>query len=125
MGDVGFLDAEGYLYITDRISDLVLWGGVNIAPREIEEVLHSHEGVVDCAVFGVPDDRDGERVKAMVEVRIGVTVEQLLAHLRTRLAEYKLPREWQLVEHLPRDPNGKVLKRHLRDAHWAGRDSRV
>ncbi|MHB8671510.1 MAG: AMP-binding protein [Acidimicrobiales bacterium] len=125
VGDVGFLDADGYLYITDRVSDLVLWGGVNIAPREIEEVLHSHEGVIDCAVFGVPDDRDGERVKAMVEVRPGVTVEELAAHTRAHLADYKVPRDWELVELLPRDPNGKVLKRHLRDAHWGGRDSLV
>lgn len=116
VGDVGHLDAEGYLYITDRISDMVLWGGVNIAPREIEEVLYEHPAVVDCAVFGVPDERDGERLKAVVEAR-GVTPDELAAFVAKRLADYKVPRVWELVDELPRDPNGKVLKRLLRSQH--------
>jgi long-chain acyl-CoA synthetase len=121
VGDIGYLDADGYLFITDRASDMVLWGGVNIAPREVEEVLYTHPGVVDCAVFGVPDERDGERLKAVVEVRAGaaVTADELTAFVRERLADYKVPRSWELVDELPRDPNGKVLKRRLRDAHWA------
>lgn len=116
VGDVGHLDADGYLTITDRVSDMVLWGGVNIAPREIEEVLHEHPDVVDCAVFGVPDERDGEVLKALVEPRGGavVTVDELSAYVRDRLADYKVPRQWELVDELPRDPNGKVLKRLLR-----------
>jgi long-chain acyl-CoA synthetase len=114
VGDIGYLDDEGYLYITDRASDMVLWGGVNIAPREIEEVLHTHSDVVDCAVFGVPDERDGEHLKAVVEARTGATAEALAAHVRDRLADYKVPREWELVDQLPRDPSGKVLKRLLR-----------
>ncbi len=118
VGDIGYLDHDGYLYITDRKSDMVLWGGVNIAPREIEDVLYDHPGVVDCAVFGVPDERDGEHVKAMVEARPGVEVEELVAHVRSKLADYKVPHVWQLVDSLPRDPNGKVLKRLLRRAHW-------
>lgn len=121
VGDIGYLDEGGYLYITDRKSDMVLWGGVNIAPREIEEVLYSHPGVVDCAVFGIPDERDGEHVKAMVEARPGVGVEELAAHVRGSLADYKVPHVWQLVDSLPRDPNGKVLKRLLRAAHWEER----
>jgi long-chain acyl-CoA synthetase len=125
IGDVGYLDDDGYLFITDRASDMVLWGGVNIAPREVEEVLYAHPGVVDCAVFGVPDERDGERLKAMVEARPGVSVDDLAAWVRGRLADFKVPREWELVGELPRDPNGKVLKRRLRDAHWAGRPSNV
>ncbi len=120
VGDIGFLDAEGYLTITDRVSDMVLWGGVNIAPREIEEVLFEHPAVVDCAVFGVPDERDGERLKAMVQVRTAVTTDELAAHVESRLARYKVPREWQLVDELPRDANGKVRKRLLRQAHVAG-----
>ena len=99
---------------------MVLWGGVNIAPREIEEVLYSHPAVVDCAVFGVPDERDGERLKAMVETRAGLTADELATFVGQRLADYKVPRTWELVDELPRDPNGKVLKRRLRDAHWPG-----
>jgi acyl-CoA synthetase (AMP-forming)/AMP-acid ligase II len=114
VGDIGYLDDEGYLYITDRASDMVLWGGVNIAPREVEEVLHTHPGVVDCAVFGVPDARDGEHLKAVVEARPDVTADDLAGHVRERLADYKVPREWELVDQLPRDPSGKVLKRLLR-----------
>ncbi len=124
VGDVGYLDEEGYLYITDRQSDMILWGGVNVAPREIEDVLYSHPQVVDCAVFGIPDERDGEHIKAMVELRGEIATEQLAAHVRTRLADYKVPHVWELVDGLPRDPNGKVLKRLLREAHWGTTSSR-
>jgi long-chain acyl-CoA synthetase len=117
VGDVGFLDADGYLTITDRVSDLVLWGGVNIAPREIEEVLFTHPAVVDCAVFGIPDERDGERLKAMVQLREKVTTDELADHVASSLAKYKVPREWEIVDELPRDANGKVRKRQLREAH--------
>jgi len=114
VGDVGFVDADGYLTITDRVSDMVLWGGVNIAPREIEEVLYDHPAVVDCAVFGVPDPRDGERLKAMVQLRHDVTTDELADHVESRLARFKVPREWEVVDELPRDQNGKVRKRLLR-----------
>ena len=77
VGDIGHLDDDGYLTITDRVSDMVLWGGVNIAPREIEEVLFEHPAVVDCTVFGVPDERDGERLKAMVQLRTDVDPAEL------------------------------------------------
>jgi long-chain acyl-CoA synthetase len=117
VGDIGYLDPEGYLFITDRVSDMVLWGGVNIAPREIEEVLYQHPGVVDCAVFGIPDERDGERLKAMVQLRHPVETEELAQFVRDRLASYKVPHVWETVEELPRDQNGKVLKRLLRQAH--------
>jgi long-chain acyl-CoA synthetase len=125
IGEIGYLDEDGYLFITDRKSDMVLWGGVNIAPREVEEVLYAHDGVVDCAVFGVPDDRSGERLKAMIEARPDVTVEELTAFVQERLADYKVPKDWELVDELPRDSAGKVKKRLLRDAHWQGRDTRV
>ncbi len=116
VGDIGHLSEDGYLTITDRISDMVLWGGVNIAPREIEEVLFAHPAVIDCAVFGIPDERDGEHLKALVELREPVTWEDLAAHVRLHLADYKVPHEWEAVAELPRDPNGKVLKRLLRGA---------
>jgi long-chain acyl-CoA synthetase len=117
VGDIGFLDGEGYLTITDRASDMVLWGGVNIAPREIEELLFEHPAVVDCAVFGIPDERDGERLKAMVQLRTEVDTTELADYVGARLAKYKVPREWQVVDELPRDHNGKLRKRLLSQAH--------
>ncbi|MBA3304045.1 MAG: AMP-binding protein, partial [Acidimicrobiia bacterium] len=125
VGDVGHVDADGWLYVTDRASDMVIRDGVNIYPREVEEVLHAHPDVVDCAVFGIPDPRHGEAVTAVVEVRGPVEPEALQAHCRARLADFKCPEIVELVATLPRDPNGKVMKRHLREAHWAGRANRV
>jgi long-chain acyl-CoA synthetase len=119
VGDIGHLDEEGYLTITDRVSDMVLWGGVNIAPREIEEVLYQHPDVVDCAVFGIPDERDGEHLKAMVQLRQPIDTGALADHVRARLAGYKVPHVWEVVDELPRDQNGKVLKRLLRQSHRA------
>lgn len=116
VGDIGHLDTDGHLYITDRLSDMVLWGGVNVYPREIEEVLHRHPAVVDCAVFGVPDDRYGEVLKAVVEAREPVSAEDLQAFVRDHLADFKCPSIVEFVDELPRDPNGKVLKRLLKTA---------
>jgi long-chain acyl-CoA synthetase len=117
VGDIGHVDGDGYLYITDRASDMVLWGGVNVYPREIEEVLHQHPAVVDCAVFGVPDERYGEALKAVVETRTPVAADELKAYLAEHLADFKVPTHLDLVGTLPRDPNGKVLKRFLREQH--------
>jgi long-chain acyl-CoA synthetase len=98
---------------------------VNVYPREIEEALHAHPAVVDCAVFGVPDDRLGEQLHAVVEVRTPVTPDDLREHCRAHLADFKVPATIELVDELPRQPNGKVLKRVLRDQHWAGRATRI
>jgi long-chain acyl-CoA synthetase len=117
VGDIGHLDEEGYLTITDRVSDMVLWGGVNIAPREIEEVLFEHPAVVDCAVLGIPDERDGEHLLALVQLREVVSEAELADHVGSRLAKYKIPHHWEVVEELPRDHNGKVRKRQLRQAY--------
>ncbi|HMC43356.1 MAG TPA: AMP-binding protein, partial [Acidimicrobiales bacterium] len=126
VGDVGHLDDDGYLYITDRASDMVIRGGVNVYPREAEDALYAHPAVVDCAVFGVPDPVLGERLKAVVELRApGVGAEDLISHCRARLANFKCPEILEIVDTLPRDPNGKVLKRLLRDAHWVGTRSAV
>ena len=125
VGDIGYLDDDGYLFITDRKSDMVLWGGVNISPREVEEVLYDHPGVVDCAVFGIPDERSGERLKAMIEARGDVSVDDLTVFVQERLADYKVPKDWELVDELPRDSAGKVKKRLLRDAHWKDRTTQV
>jgi long-chain acyl-CoA synthetase len=116
VGDIGHLDDDGHLYITDRATDMVIRGGVNIYPREIEEVLHRHPAVVDCAVFGVPDERYGEELKAVVEARSAVSPEELQEHCRSILADFKCPQIVEFVETLPRDPNGKVLKRRLKDS---------
>jgi long-chain acyl-CoA synthetase len=125
VGDVGHLDADGYLFLTDRASDMVIRGGVNVYPREIEEVLHLHPDVVDCAIFGVPDERLGEQLYAVVETRVPVDEDDLRAHCAAHLADFKVPATFELVDELPRQPNGKVLKRLLRDRHWAGRETRI
>jgi long-chain acyl-CoA synthetase len=115
VGDMGHLDDDGYLYITDRVSDMILRGGVNVYPAEIEQCLYTHPAVVDCAVFGIPDERSGEAILALVEARTDVTSEQLAEHCRDNLADFKCPQRFELVDELPRDPNGKVLKRQLRE----------
>ena len=118
VGDAGYLDDDGYLYLTDRKSDMVISGGVNIYPREIEDALHQHPEVVDCAVLGVPDDRWGEILYAVVQPRTGASldVDGVVAWCRDKLADYKRPRVVEFVAELPRDPNGKVRKPKLREA---------
>jgi len=127
MGDMGYQDEDGYLYLCDRKRDMIISGGVNIYPAEIEAALLAHPDVVDAAVFGVPDERWGESLRAVVEPRRGtsLTAESLQAWCRERLADYKTPRSVDLVAELPRDPNGKVLKRQLREPFWAGQARRV
>jgi long-chain acyl-CoA synthetase len=125
VGDVGYLDADDYLFLTDRAADMVIRGGVNVYPREIEDVLYDHPAVVDCAVFGVPDERLGEQLVAVVEPRSTVTPDELQQHCRDRLADFKVPAVVELVDELPRQPNGKVLKRVLRDQRWQGRSSNI
>lgn len=127
VGDVGYMDADGYLFICDRKADMVISGGVNIYPAEIEAILHAHPGVVDAAVFGIPDARWGEALHAVVELRAPsrVDAEALEEWCRERLADYKCPRSWAFVDELPRDPNGKVQKRSLRAPFWAGSPNRV
>jgi long-chain acyl-CoA synthetase len=119
VGDVGHLDDDGFLYLTDRLSDMVIRAGVNVYPREIEEVLHRHDAVVDCAVFGIPDERDGEHLKAVVETRRDVLADELAEWCRSHLDAFKCPSVIDLTDTLPRDPNGKVLKRLLRDEAWS------
>lgn len=125
VGDIGYIDGDGYLFLTDRASDMIIRGGVNVYPREIEDVLFMHPSVVDCAVFGVPDARLGERVRAVVEAREPVAPEQLDAFCRERLADFKVPSDFVLVAELPRLPNGKVLKRRLREEAWEGHDHKI
>ncbi len=115
-GDIGVLDDDGYLYIVDRLKDMIVSGGENIASSEIERVLYEHDAVLEAAVVGRPDDRWGEVPEAFVALRPGaaVTPEALIAHCRAQLARFKVPRDIRFVEALPRNPSGKVLKRELR-----------
>jgi long-chain acyl-CoA synthetase len=128
LGDIGYLDDDGYLYLSDRKIDMIISGGVNIYPAEIEGVLAGHESVVDVAVFGVPDDEFGEQVKAAVQLADGAVwdadLEASLVQLaRDKLAGYKVPRSFDVVETMPRSEAGKLLKRQLRTPYWdaAGR----
>jgi len=130
VGDVGHLDADGYLFLCDRKIDMIISGGVNIYPAEIEAALFMHPKVGDAAVFGVPDEDWGEQVKAVVEPAPGVEpgpelAAEILAFCRGRLAHFKCPRSVDFVAALPRDPNGKLYKRKLRDPYWAGRERRI
>jgi long-chain acyl-CoA synthetase len=130
VGDIGYLDADGYLYLCDRRSDLIISGGVNIYPAEIEAELSCHPKVIDVAVFGIPHDDWGEEIKAVVQPAPGVKpgaelTDELLAFAAQRLARFKLPSTVDYVDELPRDPNGKLYKRTLRDPYWAGRDRMI
>jgi long-chain acyl-CoA synthetase len=127
VGDVAYVDDEGYVYICDRKKDMIISGGVNIYPAEIEAVLHGHPQVLDVAVFGIPDDEWGERVHAIVQPKPGETidVDELRAFAEQHLGGYKRPRAYELRDSLPRTDSGKLLKRTLRDEYWQGRASAV
>jgi len=130
VGDIGYLDEDGYLFLCDRSSDMIISGGVNIYPAEIESELSCHPAVADVAVFGIPHDDWGEEIKAVVEPAAGAEpgpalTEELLAFLAGRVAKFKLPRTIDYIEELPRDPNGKLYKRKLRDPYWAGRNRAI
>lgn len=126
LGDMGYLDEDGYLYVCDRASDMVISGGVNIYPAEIEHRLLTCPGVADCAVFGVPDAEYGEQLYAVVEPAPGVQLEAeaLRQCLQGTLSSFKVPRHFEIGP-LPRDDNGKIAKRKLRDQHWQGQARRV
>lgn len=130
LGDMGYLDADGYLYLTDRKAHMIISGGVNIYPQEAENLLAGHPAVADVAVIGVPDDDMGEAVKAVIEVTDAVVpgealATELIAFCRDGLATYKCPRTVDFVDALPRDANGKMYKRLLRDQYWENHASRI
>lgn len=127
VGDVARMDADGFVYICDRKHDMIISGGVNIYPAEIEDVLHTHPSILDVAVFGVPDESWGERVHAAVQLRAGhaLTAAEVIAFARQSLAGYKVPRDVSFRDDFPRDTAGKLVKRVLREPYWQGRAARV
>jgi long-chain acyl-CoA synthetase len=130
LGDIGYLDEDGYLFLCDRKADLIISGGVNIYPAEIENELAVHPKVADVAVFGVPNPDWGEEIKAVVRPAAGVTpgdelTAELLAFASDRLAKFKLPKSIDYLDELPRDPNGKLYKRKLRDPYWADHERAI
>jgi acyl-CoA synthetase (AMP-forming)/AMP-acid ligase II len=130
LGDMGYVDRDGFLYLTDRSTFTIVSGGVNIYPQEAENLLVMHPKLVDAAVFGVPNDEFGEEVKAVVQPADGVVPgpeleAELLDYCRAHLAGYKCPRTVEFDRELPRDPNGKLYKRRIRERYWQGRASRI
>ena len=121
-GDFGRFDEEGYVYIVDRKNDMIISGGKNIYPREIEEVLYKHDAILEAAVIGVPDEHWGESVKALVVLKPGKeeSEEGIIAFCKENLASYKKPRTVEFRRELPKNPTGKILKRLIRDEYWKG-----
>jgi acyl-CoA synthetase (AMP-forming)/AMP-acid ligase II len=126
-GDIGHIDADGYLHITDRKKDMIISGGFNVYPSEIEQVIWAHPAVQDCAVIGVPDEQWGEAVKAVVELNAGQSVDaaELVALCKQKLGSVKAPKSVDFVDALPRSPVGKVLKKDLRERYWQGVERRI
>jgi acyl-CoA synthetase (AMP-forming)/AMP-acid ligase II len=126
-GDAGYLDEDGYLYIHDRVKDMIISGAENIYPAEVESAIYGHPHVAEVAVIGVPDDKWGEAVKAMVAPKPGVTPDpdDIIAFAKTRIAHFKAPKSVDFIDALPRNASGKILRRELRDPYWQGRERKV
>src|SRR5712672_475818 len=126
-GDAGYMDKDGYLYIHDRIKDIIISGGENIYPAEVESAICDHPDVAEVAVVGVPDEKWGEAVKAIVVMKPGkkATPSDIINFTRQRIASFKTPKSVDFIEALPRNASGKILRRHLRDPYWAGKDRQV
>ncbi len=126
-GDAGILDEEGYLFIQDRIKDMIITGAENVYPAEVESAIYGHPAVADVAVIGVPDPKWGEAVKAVVVLKPGAEADEagIIGHARTRIAGFKCPKSVDFIDALPRNPSGKILRRTLREPFWAGHERRV
>ena len=129
-GDIGYLDADGYLFLSGRSAEVIISGGVNIYPQEIDDVLAQHRAVADVACVGVPNEDLGEEIKAVIELRPGFTPDEALSQSLAdfcveRLSKQKWPRSFDFVAALPRSEAGKVLRRALRERYWAGRERQI
>jgi acyl-CoA synthetase (AMP-forming)/AMP-acid ligase II len=126
-GDAGYLDDEGFLFIHDRIKDMIVTGGENVYPAEVENALFSHEAIADAAVIGVPDKKWGEAVKAVIVLKSGATLseKQIITYVKTKIAGYKVPKSIDFTDALPRNPTGKLLKRELRAPYWKDQERQV
>ena len=126
-GDAGYFDEDGYLFIYDRLKDMIVTGGENVYPAEVENAIFGHPDVADVAVIGVPDDKWGESVKAIIVPNADAkpTPEEIIAWARERIAGYKCPKSVEYIDAMPRNPSGKILRRQLSDPYWEGRDRRV
>ena len=126
-GDAGFKDDDGYIFVQDRIKDMVVSGGENVYPAEVESALFGHDAIADVAVIGVPDDKWGEAVKACVVLKpdVAATADDIIAFAKEKIAGYKVPKTVDFLQELPRNPSGKILKRELRAPYWEGRDRQV
>ena len=126
-GDAAYKDADGYFFIYDRVKDMIVTGGENVYPAEVENAIFGHPDVADVAVIGVPDEKWGEAVKAVIVAKPGCTIDPaaIIAHARERIANYKVPKTIDVVETIPRNPSGKILRRELRKPYWEGRERQV
>jgi len=126
-GDAGYMDEDGYLYVHDRMKDMIISGGENIYPAEVENAISSHPAVAEAAVIGIPSQKWGEEVKAIVALRPDreVTEEELIGFVRTRIAAFKAPKSVDFIDLLPRNASGKILRRTLREPYWAGYSRQV
>ena len=126
-GDAGYMDEDGFVYIHDRIKDMIISGAENIYPAEVESAICDHPDVAEAAVIGIPDDQWGESVKAIVVMKPGksATAADIIGFTRSRIAGFKTPKSVDFVAALPRNPSGKILRRQLRDPYWKERDRQV
>jgi len=126
-GDVGYFDSEGYLYIHDRLKDMIVSGAENVYPAEVERVLTEYPGIADVAVIGVPDKRWGEAVKALVVAKPDTTLieKDIIEYTRIHIARFKCPKSVDIVDSIPRNPSGKILKKQLREPYWKEHNRRI
>jgi long-chain acyl-CoA synthetase len=124
---MGYYDEKGFIYIVDRKKDMIITGGENVYPREVEEVLYRHPAVLEAAVIGVPDDKWVERIHAVITLKKGESPSEddVMNFCKKHLARYKAPRSVEFVDALPKNPQGKILKRELRERYWQGRERKI
>jgi fatty-acyl-CoA synthase len=126
-GDVGYLDEDGYVYMYDRAKDMIITGGENVYPAEVESAIYGHPAILEVAVIGVPDEKWGEAVKAVCVPKPGETVDpdSVITWARERIAGFKVPKSVDVIDMLPRNPSGKILRRQLREPYWEGRERQI